>query len=54
MDECKRLVGRVQEAERDTHAELRAAYREGDQAIEAARREFRAGYEERLQKVRWR
>lgn len=41
----------MQDADQDYNAELRGAHRQGEELIDSERRKFKAGYEERLQKV---
>lgn len=48
---CKELMEIIQDTERDAQAELRGVYREGEEKIEAERRLFKQGHDERLQKV---
>lgn len=51
VERCKSLVEQVQETDRELASEVRAIYREAEQEIDSARKEFRSGYESRLQKV---
>ena len=54
LAKCKDLVEQVKEEERKTASELRQLYREVEQSLELDRKKFKDGYEERLQKVRYR
>jgi len=51
IEKCKLLMEDIKQVELDTQAEVRRIYREGEQSIEAEKRRFKLGYEERLTKV---
>lgn len=48
---CQELVELVKEQERELSAEVRSVYKDAEQVIEAEKKNFRSGYEDRLQKV---
>lgn len=48
---CHELVDAVKEQERDLSAEVRSVYKDAEQVIENEKKSFRAGYDDRLQKV---
>ena len=48
---CHQLVDALKEQERDLAAEVRSVYRDAEELIEAEKKQFRAGYEDRLHKV---
>lgn len=48
---CQELLDAVKEQERELSAEVRSVYKDAEQVIENEKRTFRAGYEDRLQKV---
>jgi hypothetical protein len=52
IEKLKDLMEEIKQTELDIQADVRRIYREGDQAIEAEKKKFKLGYEDRLQKVR--
>lgn len=48
---CQELMDLVKEQERELSAEVRSVYKDAEQVIEAEKKNFRSGYEDRLQKV---
>ncbi len=51
INDLKDRVSEIHQAEHDLQAEIRSLYREAERQLEADRKRFKAGYEERLQKV---
>lgn len=49
--DLKERVSEIQQAEHDMQAEIRALYREAEKDLDLERKRFKAGYEDRLQKV---
>lgn len=50
---CQELMDLVKEQERELSAEVRSVYKDAEQVIEAEKKNFRSGYEDRLQKVKF-
>lgn len=51
VNRCQELLDAVKEQERELSAEVRSVYKDAEQIIENEKKTFRAGYEDRLQKV---
>lgn len=51
IEKCNELVAAVKDQEHDLAAEVRAVYKDAETSIESEKKAFRAGYEDRLQKV---
>ena len=51
VQRCQEMLEQLKELEREVAAEVRGVCRDAEAQLESEKKQFRAGYEERLQKV---